>query len=770
MGASGCHTVAPTIEIPDEWNNRLVATLEARSETDGPFLSLNAPDASSTTQFKANTDLASGTSRRVAALQGQGGVAYDFKTTSALDRNYYLNLSVNVFGVVFVTHSVAQAAAASGQSLDTGTYRVEVRSGERLVGGAIVAYHAAVSTGTWTKLPFSFRSEAPTLTEGQALTVRVIRYGGTADFSIGLAGAYQSYVEFRYYDTDPLAGTIYLEQGRMVTSGSEAMATPDFLEHAQAFADRPSFQALPQTLILLPPEAGDGPSLAVAAVALLPLALVALPRRPRRLVPALAVAMLAAAALSGCLTGESSTKVEQADESKPPEPTANVTYEEREDLKEAGRGEIQGRLSDETGLPIAGAHVSLLGTNQFQRSSKAGTFAFTNVSAGTFTMRIDAEKFLPFEEPVTVHAGQVTRLNITLPYAIAKAGNGKPHVHGNWGDADTQLVQSFSFLPWTCAYATTCTGAPELGQATGSWTCTGLDEFMVCETPIPIDVRKPIPVGTSVVEVTLKWTTTGQAPKELGLRIANNIPRTDVLIPPPQRFLPRGPADPIRIAIFPNEADPGHQAFTNWQFWLALPYTDAYAPAGQPVFQGGPVQFEVIAHKGVVPFEPAHRDFWGTNSTAPVLKNQAFDYACLGCSMPSAPPNSDYGVRPGKGMFVPPGTKEIQGEMTWTHTYLGSTSLVEWNLWYKPANIPPGETQKYLKKAPGTRSGNKLTFTIPVAPEEADQFYQSSSNWGFYPGDDQPDVSTVSANGLLGYPTKFTFNANAIKDPSYADS
>ena len=36
-------------------------------------------------------------------------------------------------------------------------------------------------------------------------------------------------------------------------------------------------------------------------------------------------------------------------------------------------------------------------------------------------------------------------------------------------------------------------------------------------------------------------------------------------------YLPRGPGEPFYMHVFPNQADPGHQTFSNWQFTIFAP-------------------------------------------------------------------------------------------------------------------------------------------------------------------------------------------------------
>lgn len=785
LGA-GCHTTPIGPVNPDLYDTRLLVFAEAGSENSDPYLSLN-PESSSAKQFRAHAEATSGVSRGLAAIQGTPGTPVTFTLRPALPKTYYLNLSLPVMGVVYWTSAVSQAAGTAGRGLESAQVRIELFTGEQRIGGQTISFNAAHAAATtnaltpWIKTHFNFRSEVPALDAEKPLILKVTRISSLADFIIGTGGpleSQQSYVEFRVLPSDPLAGALYLEKGRLVTSQS-TLSDAGFLQRVEEFRARGGIENSPPGLVYLPEPPRQHNDLGLAAM----LGLLLLPptlaiggfrfASPRRIQLVLATATLLSLGFSGCLGGGAQSTVDDQGDPDAPRPTVNETYEENPELQEAGHGAIQGVVQDEFGLAVAGAHISMLATNLFTKTNKGGAFSFQNVSAGKYTMRIDAEKFLPLEQSVTVEVGRITKLNITLVYPPYKPQNDRSHLHDLWGGQSKLVIHQLEFTPLSNAWLYT-----DALQGAGTWTCSGiLDEDggynqrhsysrrQGCESPIPIDYKGIVPPGTVTVEVVLKWQTGGNAPREIGLRVVTTGNKTT-----DQHFLERPSGEPIRVTIFPNEADPGHQRFTVWGFWVVMPVADGFHPFGPPQWVGGRVSVTISAIKGVVPFEPAHRDFWAGAQELSVFEKAKITYSCLGCDLPEDSEFSSYRWTPPRDKFIPPGAGEIRGTMTFKHTYY-PVNPVEWNLWYRTADIPPAKATGNLKKAViESRTPDSVTFLISPAPQELDQFYMSSSNWAFYPGDDNPDYGDESPHGLLAYPTELFLTARVIRDPAWTDT
>jgi len=84
-------------------------------------------------------------------------------------------------------------------------------------------------------------------------------------------------------------------------------------------------------------------------------------------------------------------------------------------------GSLRGQVLDPSGAVVPGANVTLTqGSNTFNaQSSKDGTYSFSAVPAGTYTLGVDAEGFAAFSKPnVLIVAGRSQQLNAPLSIAV----------------------------------------------------------------------------------------------------------------------------------------------------------------------------------------------------------------------------------------------------------------------------------------------------------------------------------------------------------------
>lgn len=722
----------------------LFVNAEAGSETGDPLLSLNANE-SATTQYKANTDLTSGLPQHQKSLTtGEVQLLATFEMKAALPQTYYLNLSKLVVGTLWWSSTVAGAAQE-----EVSKVRIEVRQGATRVGGYEWVYGANDVTTSWVPLNFKFRPEVSKLDQGEKLTLLVSRSNGLADFFIGTAGSQQSFIEFRYFDKDPLQGLAYLAGRNLLVlpdeQPSEGPGSPRVL--TEAAPAEPSLEEEPSAA---EPATTAAPPL--TGLAVVPgLLLLALRRRPSaRTVAPLLVILLLASALSGCLLkknpdltpSETSTKLE---------PTVDFQFLERLDLAKLKIGAMLVSLRDnDVGLPIAGAHASLLGTTQHTMSNKTGRFAFNNLTQSEYMLRIEATDFEVLEKEIPVKTGYATLVNITLVPSNPNAGHA--HKHDLWGLDLKRELQTVDFQPRGYSYTS---------SIPGQWYCPSIyaSGTSLCETQVPINFDTPILAGTGRVEVKLKWDN-NEGPKEYGLRFTTSVYNP---YPYDQFMLPRGPEDPFNIAIFPHEADPGHQTYTDWAFYVRAPHSTLYNPGAAPLLgKGGKVQFTLTVYKGVVPLEPKHRDVW--NGASEIILFNGMQKTA-GPAYTADTPNSGYSFLASQTpkAFVPPGTKEIRGTLSWE----GNPMNTVWGLSYKGGNVPAGKFQ-VTKVTMDSAQGNKATFVLLVKSEEVDPIYKMTSSWYFYPDDNQAplvDGTTYSKSALGG--VTWTLTAKAIKDPNY---
>jgi len=267
--------------------------------------------------------------------------------------------------------------------------------------------------------------------------------------------------------------------------------------------------------------------------------------------------------------------------------------------------------------------------------------------------------------------------------------------------------------------------------------------------------------GTSLVDVVVRGTTT-TGPNQYGLRIvtAGNFSADQV-------FAPRPSGQPFHIPVFPNEADPGHQQFSTWQFFIEAVSTNSlYDVTAPPAIVGNQVHVTVTIYKGVVPYEPAHPDFWQGRDHIELLHEKACTSGTVGAGYPE---DLVCPFTPSKGAFVPPGTLEVRGRLHWTNPN-GAPTGTAWVLAYKGADSV-GDAGAFHAPSSTTPGSNAVDFVIKVKPGEVDQFYQSISYWRFWPDDGAaatPGLPQWGAN--TGYGTSWYLTATAVKDPAYVQN
>ncbi|MBI2078463.1 MAG: carboxypeptidase regulatory-like domain-containing protein, partial [Euryarchaeota archaeon] len=737
---AGCTETVPYV-IPT-WDEVLKVYAEAKGPTE-PFLSLN-PDAGAASKYVASTSMTDGVSAGNARVLGQAPPApFVFTLSEPLPQNYYLNLSSYQGAVVWFSDSMTAAASMTHLQL-----RVEIFSGPDRVGGSEFTWTGGEQLGAWIPFYLKYRPEVAVLKQGDLLSLKITRLNGGFDLQFGTHGKEQSFLEFHYYSFDPLSSAVYLE-GRKQFFAASGEDTGGFLAAVEELRREGALEGDAPATYIVEPKARVHPA-AGLALGLLGAPLLGMAPRvgARRLRRGLLLALvLLGAMFSGCLSTESSTPLSTPTGSAQPQPTASVSYEKNETLAETAVGAVRGWVRDEYNLSIIDAHVSLLGTSNFGKTDAGGRFNFPQVAAGQYLMRIDHGKFLPLEKEILVRVGEITHVNVTLTKPVVASNNRKEHTHDEWGDAFSLPYPAVSFVPQSYAGS----GA----YSTSNFGTSVHPYFSAANSnAIPVPDNQVVKPGTGIVEVTLKWT---GGPRELGLRVV-----TPLSSAADQIFLARASGVPFRIAIFPNEADPGHQKFTNWAFYVQFAESNTYAPqSGPPVFTIGSVNFQLTLHKSVVPLERAHRDFWNGLNELPIFERTELKTNYLPTKVY---PNTVEKWAPPKGVFIPPGTSEIRGEFEWKN--FQDTSLQSWGLVYKPANMPPAKV--VWKPLPVTGSGPKTTFVMKVDPAETDQFYQAQSSWLFAPDDKIPDQGTA-ASSSTSYEQKWFLTLTAVKDAEFVD-
>lgn len=438
----------------------------------------------------------------------------------------------------------------------------------------------------------------------------------------------------------------------------------------------------------------------------------AAPRRRTR--GALVLAVLVASALAGCMGGQGGPTGSTMTPGTALGGSANSTFVPAPGGS-IGEGVLAGTVADDLRIPVGGAHVSLLGSPHSARTDAQGRFRLENVTQGSYGVRVDAEGFRPFEGDVEVRSGQVTVLAIELVPFIEREQ--RPHRHDYWGEARRVL-----FLE---------TQVPiPAGNAANACDC-------LVDLKLPdaaTDGSALIRPGTYAVEVVLDWepgTTNQLRSAGVGFQpnneLGNRAPSGAITTYNETRMETRARQQPTMIRTAWEMTDIGHQTFSTWRFFV---YTDERGP---PTLAQGVFNVKIFLHKGVVPLEPAHRDFWAGAKELALLTKAATKVTCATqCTFPDA----KWGWTPAS--LVPPGTAELL--LLLEQSEASQPTAFEWTIAYKPANVAPpvkGDFTKYKTLAPERKEALRKEFRILLAPEEADAFYSQRSNWHFVLDDGQ---------------------------------
>lgn len=711
-----------------QWEHKLQYFIEADGQ--GAFLATK-DDAGTASTWTASS-VESGVQSVPGAVQGTSPAPIKINLRGPAEL-FYLNLSKPIVGAVYVS-GTTQSTGNAGR--EDAVFRIELIQGATTIGGVTCFISLGqTSRGAFPALHFRFRPEVEKITPSEPLRLEITRTGGLADFVIGTGGTTQSRIELRGWPHEPFQGPVAIVIDSRGVPRIEGLPDPP-----------------PQALFEPDPGLpGPEPGWLLLGIPLLALA------RPRR--QSLALLLAAAVLAAGCLGGGSPSGSDPGANPTSGTPIIDEKKVDDEKLKEKGIGALQGRVHDNNNLSIKGAQILLVGSDLFTTTNNRGEFQFPNVTAGTYTIRIQHADFVYIERPVSIEVGKTTVLDVEMVRAGPDLSGTKPHVHPEFPEDGVLDL-------WTADFS--------LGGGTGTWTCDYNSQG--CETMIPIDASKrSVPPGTGMIEAKLSFTI-NQGMKRMGIRIESPVNGTE-----DQYFLPRESSKVFRIPVFPNEADPGHQKFTNWIFYAYLDsvgplncggtcvLSPAAAAISPPVTVGGSIHAEFKAYRGVLPFEPAHTDRWGNQTEIALLTNAA---PTGGKSQTTAlddfPRDSHKMPVNGPEAFVPPGSAEIRGTLTWISEESGGVGITDWKILYKSASSPASQP---VLKAPTTLTpgANKLEFVIKVDPKDVDPFYALDSGWAFYI-DDGKEPTMVNGKGYTvhnGYFTTWKLTARVYKDPNY---
>lgn len=729
-----------------------------RSEAGDGYLSLDENSESASEQPLGSSPAAVSNSVGAASIGEEAAATFRLEE---LPSTFYLNLSVSyhlypVSGTLFWASTGTRGPAGSqDKGKDWTRIRIEIfttnASREPIRVGGTEAVYGAELAGLcgnrdvcvyalpgWNSLTFEIPSEVYSLDKGHPLWVKVTRKSGLGQFYIGTAGPTASFVRFRYFETNPLETAAYLDGSRLQFDAIPAQTSE---------AGRPQQEA-GQTSENAQREGSPRFGLGAAGLGTLPLLIGLSGNTRRRRFASYAMVLLLIVVLAGCVGGQSNPA------SSLGMPTGarrlEVEYVEGNGSNvDFGTGNLMGLVRDAMrgGVPVAGASVFILGTKLSARTVGNGSFYFGNLTAGPATVRIEpAGSVLNVSEfDVKVEPGKTARVTVFLQPRDESSFLGTAHTHSLWSD-DSGVQKNWQRFDIPGLAWTDPTGLKRPEAQSCASTSDGL---YGCRTTITFAEKRPVFPGTSIVEVFLDWQPAERGPKELGLEVKTMLHKNESYWwLPAYRYVPRAPGEPFRIAIFPHEADPGHQEFSNWVFTILVPVTRAVFVSDETVYLDADVGVRGAIHlyRGIVPMEPPHRNFWGPNGTLELFDSSSVrtcNSGSLGLPCPGVRefPSLKWSLS-SQGKFVHPGTAEIRGQYWWTESNSHLTD--DWSLWYLPANVPAAEWKAGLRKVELVPNAARFDFTIPLQPphgdrKEVDQYYQPFSYWVFYVDEEGPD-------------------------------
>lgn len=469
---------------------------------------------------------------------------------------------------------------------------------------------------------------------------------------------------------------------------------------------------------------------------------------------------LTATALSGCTSNA--------------EPDSDELLGAEGDLG-ADQGVLHAMVYADWGAPIQGATVSLLGTIFSGTTGEVGMAEFPNVPSGTYTLRIEMNKFLPAERQVTVVA-QATAHEEFVLFLKDDSPDARTHLHDYWsGETEILLVDDHiraepeyrtdMFAWWPLAdmgYTMPLNGLHRMNNVQAGEDPDYLFRIPVQErTP---DDRRPALVypGASKVVITVDWSD-AQLTQAHNMGVAYLPPGADVS----EVILLDGKESGgvWEVPVEPEQADQGHQSFSHWNFFVYN--ANAIGEDGyQPQFSFDEA-FRVTATvvKGdEVPYEPPHRDFWADGPEKKILIEdvQEIDQFTV---RDWRNPNSGHLFLEDEQM-IPPGTEKVVIQYTYTHGEknnndgeLTPTGNTPQTLTIRTADQNPFETpvSEYRKLTGGPCEdapawGTCVRYEFDLEKGWADSFYQTKSLWRFLSnpegGEDERRYNTGGSSTL----------------------
>jgi hypothetical protein len=398
------------------------------------------------------------------------------------------------------------------------------------------------------------------------------------------------------------------------------------------------------------------------------------------------------------------------------------------------KGAISGSVHSDAGLPVAGARVLVTSTSHATDTNARGEFQFVNVTPGPAQLRVERTGFQVYEKAVQVSAANLTPVSIVL---LPNAGTGAgylPHLHDYWRGQSSHIMFDAPYKYRESRARSDVPLAPvdpwlRSTVAANLNTTTALGRI-----PIPEMVNGQVNLvypGAAEIKVKVSWDASSTTLSKIG--VAYSYPSAGKTL-----YLSRQPSGSTwTIPVAPGETDVGHQAWTQWQFYL-YPGNDVGSGTGwTPGLILDPFQVKIEVLRGSeVPVEPEHRDFWaGGNQLVLHDKSASFsDSSRRGHDRTTGEGHMVFKT----GVIVPPGTTRLTINHTWQYQDLnqelaGTPADRPFVLSWRTGNQNPYTT---LMSAYQTSSGTScgfhcVSYEYVLRPGETDAFYQKRSGWAF---------------------------------------
>lgn len=99
--------------------------------------------------------------------------------------------------------------------------------------------------------------------------------------------------------------------------------------------------------------------------------------------------------------------------------TGEEVQKQRADVDEQAGG-IEGVVTDDAIQPVVGANVTLVETDETVRTASDGSFAFSLVAPGTYTVSVKAPGFVSAKDEVTVSANQAAAVDFIMTHLVSQ--------------------------------------------------------------------------------------------------------------------------------------------------------------------------------------------------------------------------------------------------------------------------------------------------------------------------------------------------------------